>query len=91
MQKTHVANSSALLRILSIVLWVLSIMIQSRRPTWLGGVPRKCVFHSGRPKTESLNEMVALVEKGRLRGVTDSVYEMEDVIKVSKFWLHLSL
>ncbi|KIX01214.1 uncharacterized protein Z518_08939 [Rhinocladiella mackenziei CBS 650.93] len=66
----------------SVVFWLLSIRIASRRPVILGGVPRKCLLHQGKIDRENLLKAAALIEEGKLKPVIDSVYEMEDVLKV---------
>lgn len=50
-------------------------------PVWLGGVPRKYESVVGLVNEESMQELGRLVEDGKLRGVVDEVWEMEDVKK----------
>ena len=68
--------------LLDVIRWQLGIMIAKRRPLILGGVPRKCMFHSGRIERAGLQKLVAFIEEGRMKPVVDSVYEMEEVLKV---------
>jgi hypothetical protein len=51
-------------------------------PVMLGGTPRKYVFHSGNIDAETMAKLPALVNSGDLTGLVDSVFEMEDAIKV---------
>ena len=68
--------------VLDVIRWQLGIMIAKRRPLILGGVPRKCIFHSGRIGRAGLQKLVAFIEEGRIKPVVDSVYEMDEVLKV---------
>jgi len=52
-------------------------------PVALGGVPRKCFFLSGSPTARNLELVRGLVERGVITGVVDSVWGMEDGLKVS--------
>lgn len=52
-------------------------------PTFLGGVPRPYIFHSATPDVQTLNRVKQLVAEGKLRQVVDSIWEMEDVPRVS--------
>ena len=70
--------------LLEVIRWRLGIMIANRRPLILGGVPRKCIFHSGKIGSEGLQKLVAFIEEGRMRPVVDSVYEMDEVLEVKK-------
>jgi NADPH:quinone reductase-like Zn-dependent oxidoreductase len=54
-------------------------------PTWLGGVPRRYVTVTGFVNQEGLEKLRALVEEGKLRVVIDSVWDMEDALKVCAF------
>lgn len=87
MSKTHASPNpsifSALLWIFGLISLVLTWQLYSIRPVLLGGVPRRCFFFSGQPNTRNLNLVQQLVEDGKLKGVVDSVWSMEDVIKVS--------
>lgn len=51
-------------------------------PVLLGGVPRRGRFHSGKIDERTLKLVGQLVESGSLKGVTDSVWPMEDALKV---------
>jgi hypothetical protein len=54
-------------------------------PVTLGGTPRKYVFHSGNIDAETMAKLPSLVESGDLTGLVDSVFEMDDAIKVSSY------
>lgn len=68
--------------ILNIIGWLLSITIAKSRPVILGGVPRKCVFHSANMGRESLQKLATFIEEGNMKPVVDSVYDMEQVQQV---------
>lgn len=52
-------------------------------PTWLGGVPRRYVFHSTQPEAERRDRVLQLVKDRKLKPIIDKIYDMEDAIKVS--------
>lgn len=53
-------------------------------PILLRGTPRIGVLHSTRLDKASLDKSAALVESGEMKIPVSRVYEMEDLIKVSK-------
>lgn len=87
MTRTHASPNisifGALTWIFGIITLVLTWRIYSVRPVFLGGVPRRCFFFSGQPDARNLSLVRQLVEDGKIRGTVDSVWDMEDVIKVS--------
>lgn len=68
--------------LLDVIRWQLGIMVAKNRALMLGGVPRKCMFYSGKIGREGLENLVALIEEGRMKPVVDSAYEMDEVLKV---------
>lgn len=58
-------------------------------PVALGGVPRKSFFHSGTPTAKRLELVRQLVEDRKMKGVIDSVWEMDDALKVRANLEHL--
>jgi NADPH:quinone reductase-like Zn-dependent oxidoreductase len=52
-------------------------------PKFLGGTPRKFILQQTNPNPERLQYLVRLVEEGKLKVVIDTVFEMEDALKVS--------
>lgn len=52
----------------------------------LGGVPRRSFFHSGNINFRNLSLVRDLVEDETLKGVVDSVWDMEDVLEVSRLF-----
>lgn len=66
----------------SVLGWILSCRVASKRPVMLGGVPRQCLLHQGQINKQSLQKAAALLGEGKVKPVIDSVYEMEDVLKV---------
>ena len=68
--------------VLDVIRWLLGIMIAQRTPLFLGGVPRTCLFHQGNVGRAGLDKLVAMIEKGKMKPVVDSVIEMEEVLKV---------
>ena len=73
---------------------MLSTMIPAKlerfRPVMFGGVPRNHRMMNGGPDKETLLEAVRIVEEGKLKVVIDSVWEMEDMLKVSDSRRNLS-
>ena len=66
---------------------------QHMAPLWpvvLGGVPRSYQFYSARPNRETLGRVMRLVERGELRMVVDSVWEMRDakMVRISFLIIH---
>ena len=61
--------------------FVLGVGVRAIRPTVLGGIPRRCGFLSGKVDLKSLQKLSKLVETGEVKGIVDSVWEMEDLIK----------
>lgn len=89
MSRTHSKPGSgplgALLWILGLITLVLTWQLDSVRPVVLGGVPRRSFFFSEQPNARNLGLVRQLVEDGTLKGVVDSVWDMEKVIEVSSF------
>ncbi len=54
-------------------------------PTWLGGVPRRCVCVTGFVNLDELEKLKKMVEEKKLKVVIDSVWEMDDALKVCAF------
>ncbi|KAL1639552.1 hypothetical protein SLS58_007856 [Diplodia intermedia] len=52
-------------------------------PKVLGGTPRKFIFQQTPITPERREELVKLVQEGKLKRVVDSVFDMEDVLGVS--------
>ncbi|KAF9501287.1 NAD(P)-binding protein [Pleurotus eryngii] len=50
-------------------------------PSWLGGVPRKFKFVSLKANKANLEAFRDLVAEGKIVGIVDSVYGMQDVLK----------
>jgi len=50
------------------------------RPTWLGGVRRKCVLSVGSANAERMDAIANLAEQGKLTIPIDSVFEWKDVL-----------
>jgi hypothetical protein len=69
---------------LSIISFVLSFQLKARWPLRLGGTPRKGVFYSANIDQESLQKVADLVEAGKLKGLVDSEWAMEDAVKVRR-------
>lgn len=65
-----------------IITQVLGWQMAAILPVALGGVPRKSFFHSGTPTARNLEIARQLVEEGKMRGVVDSVWGMDDAMKV---------
>ena len=55
--------------------------VRAIRPVMLGGLPRRCGFLSGKVDLKSLQKLSKLVETGEVKGLVDSVWKMEDLIK----------
>ena len=51
-------------------------------PAWLGGTPRSYQMITGTPNQRDLERVRKLIEEGDLKPVVDSVWGMEDVLKV---------
>lgn len=76
-------NSLAgLLFVYQAISWLLWIGINSIWPVALGGVPRRGLFHSGKIDTRTMRLVGRLVQEGEIKGVVDSVWKMEDALKV---------
>lgn len=87
MSRTHASPDTsifgALTWIYGLVSLVLTWQLYSIWPVFLGGVPRRSFFYSGQPNARNLSLVQKLVEDGKLKGSVDSVWGMEDVVKVS--------
>ena len=61
-------------------------MVQAKlegvRPVLLGGVPRQYRMHNAFPSQEKIQRVVKMAEEGKLNVLVDSVWKMEDAIKV---------
>lgn len=57
--------------------WILNTW----RPTWLGGVPRRYIMFSTPPTKDDAIVLIKLVEEGKLKISVDSVFRMEDAIR----------
>lgn len=77
MNVTHGGGS-----LLSILSFLITLQLRMHWPTFLGGVPRKLLFHSGEVVQDSMKKLPGLIENGQLLGLVDSEWEMEDAIKV---------
>jgi len=73
-------HSGSIWRLLS---WVLRSQINRYRPVLLGGTPRPCRLYSTKPDKKSLERVIELVQKGEVKGVVDSVWKMDQGLKVS--------
>ena len=69
--------------IVPILRFALSTQLKSRWPLMLGGTPRHGLLHSGNIDQESLQKLADLVRTGQVKGMVDSVWEMDDVKEVS--------
>ncbi|KEF57614.1 uncharacterized protein A1O9_05532 [Exophiala aquamarina CBS 119918] len=67
--------------ILEMIRWFIGIKIAQTMPLLLGGMPRKCLMHSGKISKEALDKLVVFIEDGRMRPVLDSVVEMDQVLQ----------
>lgn len=86
MSRSHRVPESGLL---GTVIWFYSIIslilewsLHGIRPVVLGGVPRRSFFHSGSIDFRDLSLVRQLVASDELKGVVDSVWDMDDVVKV---------
>jgi NADPH:quinone reductase-like Zn-dependent oxidoreductase len=68
--------------ILDMIRWFIGIKIAQTMPLFLGGMPRKCLMHSGKISKEALDRLVAFIEDGKMRPVVDTVIEMDQVLQV---------
>ena len=64
------------------VSWLVWIAINRIWPVALGGVPRRGLFHSGKIDTRTMRIVEHLVQEGEVKGVVDSVWKMDDALKV---------
>lgn len=76
-------NVAALLFMYQVLSWLFYIWLNSIWPVSLGGVPRRGAFHSGKINERTLRLLGQLVEDETIKGVTDSIWSMEDALKVS--------
>ena len=62
-------------------------------PTLLGGVPRKYLFHSTMPDRKVEEELMQLLDEGKIRVIVEKVYPMEDILEVRfsrmRYWSYL--
>lgn len=63
--------------------FVLNFQVKIRWPRFLGGTPRKGIFHSANIVPDSIIKTAAVAESGKLTGTVDTEFAMEDAIKVS--------
>ncbi|KDQ33589.1 hypothetical protein PLEOSDRAFT_1099549 [Pleurotus ostreatus PC15] len=56
-------------------------IVATARPVWLGGVNRKYKLAAVMVDKADLNALSQLIAEGKLKGVVDSVYPMEDALK----------
>ena len=56
--------------------WILHMI----RPVVLGGIPRRCFFHSGQPTVTNLELVRQLAAGGIFKIIVDSVWDMEDAL-----------
>ena len=70
--------------ILNFLSFLIILCLRMYWPVFLGGVPRKLMFYSADIDSDSLRKLSDLVESGRLRGVVDSEWEMEDLVQASR-------
>ena len=66
----------------SILLWVFWQKIERFRPVMLGGIPRRHRMHNAFKSQANSRRVVKIAEEGQLRVLVDSVFKMEDAIKV---------
>ncbi|KAJ5155501.1 hypothetical protein N7492_008304 [Penicillium capsulatum] len=57
-----------------------NVLLNTWRPVWLGGVPRRYIAFSTPPSRDDAVYMARLVEEGRVRIPVDSVFDMEDAV-----------
>ncbi len=69
---------------LGILSWVFWEKIERFRPVMLGGVPRRHRMHNAFINQARLQRVVRLADEGKVRVPIDSVWKMEDVVKVSR-------
>ena len=62
--------------------WVFWAKLERFRPVILGGVPRRHRMHNAFISQEKLQRVVRMAEEGKLKVLMDSVWKMEDVLKV---------
>ena len=67
----------------SIARFAFSAWWQGTMPVILGGSPRRCLFHSGNLTKKALESVADMVENQKLKGLVDSVWEMESAVKAS--------
>ena len=63
----------------TLLLWSMNVWL----PKLLGGIPRKYIMFSTPPNKERLELLAKMVEEGKLKGVVDGPFEMEDALNVS--------
>ena len=68
--------------LLGILSFLVVLYLRMRWPVVLGGTPRTLLFHSGNITQDSMQHLPELIQNGHLRGVVDSEWAMEDVLKV---------
>ena len=68
--------------VLDLIRWLIGIRVAQKMPLFLGGMPRTCLFHSGKISKEALEKLVAFIEEGKMKPVKDSVIEFEEVLQV---------
>lgn len=68
--------------ILDMIRWFIDIKIAQTMPLFLGGMPRKCLMHTGKISRGALLKLVGSVEEGKMRPVVDSVIDMDQVLQV---------
>jgi NADPH:quinone reductase-like Zn-dependent oxidoreductase len=69
--------------IFNILSLLVSFLVRTYLPLFLGGVPRKLMFHSGNVTRDSMEPLPGLVENGNLRSLVDSEWPFEEAVKVS--------
>lgn len=67
---------------LSLFSWMIQSKLERFRPVILGGVPRRHRFHNAFPDQEKLQRVARMAEEGKLKVLVDSVWKMEDGMKV---------
>lgn len=87
MSRTHATLGTSIFGAIAWMFGLISLVLTwqfySIWPVFLGGVPRRCFFYSGQPNARNLQIVGGLVEDGKLKGRVDSVWDMEDVLKVN--------
>lgn len=66
----------------SMLSWLVTGKLEAYRPVMLGGVPRRHRMHNAMVGKEQLRRVVEVAETGKLKVLLDSVWKMEDGIKV---------